>query len=68
MTFPGPQPEQKVISSSGSMLIVYDDKEIFINASTKAKLKSLLNKPIDLIVHRDFSRKLEQEALQGVEL
>jgi predicted nucleotidyltransferase len=39
-----------------------------LKIKTKAKLKSLLNKPIDLIVHRDFSRKLEQEALQGMEL
>ena len=36
--------KQKVISSSGSMLIVYDDKEIFINASTKTKLKSFAKK------------------------
>ncbi len=35
---------------------------------TKAKLKQLLKKPVDLVVHRDFERKLEQEALAGVEL
>jgi predicted nucleotidyltransferase len=39
-----------------------------LKIKTKAKLKPMLNKPIDLIIHRDFSRKLEQEALKGKKL
>jgi hypothetical protein len=36
--------EQKVVSSSGSMLVAYDDKELFVNASTKTKIKSFAKK------------------------
>jgi len=35
---------QKVVSASGSLLIAYDDKEIFVNAQTKAKIKSFAAK------------------------
>jgi len=31
----------------------------------QAKLKRLLHKPIDIVLHKDFSRDIEQEALQG---
>jgi len=31
-------------------------------------IEEALLKPVDIIVHRDFSRKIEQEALRGVEI
>jgi hypothetical protein len=36
--------EQKVATSSGNLLISYDDKEIFISAKTKAKVKAFAKK------------------------
>jgi len=33
-----------------------------------AKLKRLLHKPVDLVLHKDFSREIEKEALKGVVL
>ena len=33
-----------------------------------AKLEMLLYKPVDIVVHRDFDRAIEKEALRGVEL
>ena len=33
-----------------------------------AKLKRLLNKPIDIVVHKNFDRLIEQEALNGKKL
>ena len=33
-----------------------------------AKLKRLLHKPIDLVLHKDFNREIEQEALKGIKL
>ena len=31
-----------------------------------ARLERLLHKPVDVVIHRDFSRAIEQEALKGV--
>ena len=33
-----------------------------------AKLKNKLHKPIDIVVHKDFDRLIEQEALRGIVL
>lgn len=33
-----------------------------------AKLKRLLHKPVDLVLHKDFTREIEQEALKGIKL
>jgi predicted nucleotidyltransferase len=33
-----------------------------------AKLKRALYKPVDILLHRDFNREIEQEALRGVVL
>ena len=32
------------------------------------KLKWALHKPIDIVLHRDFNREIEQEALRGIDL
>ena len=31
-----------------------------------AKLERLLNKPVDIVVHRNFQRNIEKEALKGI--
>ncbi len=33
-----------------------------------AKLKRALHKPIDIVLHSDFNREIEQEALRGIVL
>lgn len=35
---------------------------------TLSKLERVLHKPVDMVVHRDFSRAIEQEALRGERL
>ena len=30
------------------------------------KLERLLYKPVDIVVHRDFNRDIEEEALKGI--
>jgi len=35
---------------------------------TIAKLERILNKPIDIVIHRDFDRAIEKEALSGLKL
>jgi len=54
------------------------DVDIFIITKEKislkleAKIKFLLEeelfKPVDLVFHKDFNRKIEKEALKGVEI
>jgi predicted nucleotidyltransferase len=53
------------------------DIDLFViaeNAGLEQKLKALarleqrLGKPVDLLLHRDFSRPIEQEALKGIRL
>jgi len=34
----------------------------------KSRLQRLLHKPVDLVIHRNFERFIEQEGLRGVEL
>jgi len=53
------------------------DIDLFViskNSSYEAKLKVsskleyLLNKPVDIVLHKDFSKDIEQEALKGIKL
>jgi len=33
-----------------------------------SKLKRALHKPVDIVIHKDFNRVIEQEALKGINL
>ena len=52
------------------------DIDLFINTKSdletkiryKSKLQTLLHKPVDIVVHKDSSRAIEQEALKGIKL
>jgi len=33
-----------------------------------AKLQRELHKPVDIVLHKDFSRSIEQEALKGIQI
>ena len=53
------------------------DIDLFIvakNATFSNKIKALaklqreLHKPVDIVLHKDFSRSIEQEALKGIQI
>jgi len=53
------------------------DIDLFViakNATLSHKIKALsklqrqLHKPVDIVLHRDFSRDIEQEALHGIKI
>ena len=48
--------------------IVADKSSYASKMKIKAKLQRLLGKPVDIVLHSDFRRAIEQEALKGVEL
>ncbi len=50
------------------LFIISDTRNYAIKIKIKAKLNRLLGKPVDIVMHRDFKRTIEQEALKGVEL
>lgn len=52
------------------LYVVPQNKEHLTEKKIKAlaKLERMLHKPVDIVVHRDFSREIEQEALQGKRL
>jgi len=46
-------------------LFIVGDMDYEKKIKIKAKLKQLLNKPIDIVYHIDFNRNIEREALKG---
>ncbi len=53
------------------------DIDLFISAEKldypskvkiRSKLERFLGKPVDIVFHRDFSRPIEQKALEGIRL
>jgi len=48
-------------------LFVISDNATFSNKiKALSKLKMLLHKPVDIVLHKDFTRDIEKEALKGV--
>ena len=49
------------------LFVVTKDKDGLLQKKIKAlaKLERALYKPVDIVVHRDFNREIEQEALKG---
>ena len=49
------------------LFVVAKDKTDLLQKKIKAlaKLERALHKPVDIVVHRDFNREIEQEALKG---
>ncbi len=48
------------------LFIISDDKTALLEKKIKAvsKLERILHKPVDIVIHRDFSKNIEQEAIQ----
>jgi predicted nucleotidyltransferase len=50
-------------------VIPKENKELFKKKiKSSAKLERLLNKPVDIVVHYNFDRIIEKEALKGVKI
>ena len=50
------------------LFVITDTPSLEKKLEALAKLKRVLHKPVDLVLHKDFNRSIEQEALQGCEL
>lgn len=48
------------------LYIVSEGMDYRTKIRISAKLKRLLKKPVDIIIHRDFGREIEQTARKGV--
>ena len=50
------------------LFIISSDENLFEKKiKAIAKLKRLLHKPVDIVLHKDFNRAIEQEALKGIQ-
>jgi len=49
------------------LYVISKDKDNLYEKKIKAiaKLEYVLKKPVDIVVHKDFNRAIEQEALKG---
>ena len=49
------------------MYVISQDSKDLLEKKIKAiaKLQNRLNKPVDIVVHKEFNRVIEQEALKG---
>jgi len=48
------------------LFIIAQDSSLEQKIKALARLKRALHKPVDIVLHRDFSREIEKEALKGV--
>lgn len=48
------------------LFIISNNATLSNKIKALAKLKRMLHKPIDLVLHKDFSREIEKEALKGI--
>jgi len=51
-------------------IFIITNEKVSLNLEAKIKflLEEELFKPVDLVFHKDFNRKIEKEALKGVEI
>ena len=49
-------------------IVSKDDNLLEKKIKAIAKLERLLCKPVDIVLHKDFSRDIEKEALKGIVL
>jgi predicted nucleotidyltransferase len=48
------------------LFIIAQDSSLEQKIKALARLKRALHKPVDIVLHKDFSREIEKEALKGV--
>lgn len=48
------------------LFVIADENSLKLKIEALAKLKRALHKPVDIVLHRDFNRDIEQEALKGI--
>jgi len=49
-------------------IVSKDDNLLEKKIKAIAKLERVLYKPVDIVLHKDFSREIEKEALKGIVL
>jgi len=67
----GSRVDERVSGGDIDLFLIPEDRRDLFAKKIKAlaRLKSTLHKPVDIVVHRNFDRRIEQEALKnGVEL
>ena len=51
------------------LFIISNDENLFEKKiKTVAKLTRALHKPVDVLLHKNFNREIEQEALKGIKI
>lgn len=50
------------------LFIVSDKNDYGTKIKLQTKLIHLLGKPVDIVMHRNFNRPIEQQALKGIKL
>ncbi len=50
------------------LYIVADKNDYGTKIKLQTRLNHLLGKPVDIVMHRNFNRPIEQQALKGVKL
>jgi len=50
------------------LFIVSKNNSLELKLEALSRLKRALHKPVDIVLHKDFSKAIEQEALNGVVL
>ncbi len=48
------------------LFVIAQENSFKLKIEALSKLKKALHKPVDIVLHRDFNREIEQEALKGV--
>ncbi len=48
------------------LFIIAEENSFKLKIEALSKLKRVLHKPVDIVLHRDFNREIEQEALKGI--
>ena len=48
------------------LFIISKDNTLQNGLKAQAKLKRVLYKPVDIVLHRDFNRDIEKEAIRGI--
>ncbi|MDF1883611.1 nucleotidyltransferase domain-containing protein [Sulfurimonas sp. SAG-AH-194-C21] len=63
----GSRMDEKKKGGDIDLFIISNDENLFEKKiKALAKLKRILRKPVDIVIHRDFTRKIEIEALKGI--
>jgi len=66
----GSRLKENVQGGDIDIFVIPKERKNLLTKSSKAKffLENILLKPIDILVHQDFSQEIEQIAIQGIKI